>query len=483
MTVATLITAAKTRSPGNSEMITKKEAQGIVKAASSPADVALIKAIQPADLTSAAAKVIQKFLATAPNTGGTGGVTPTQDVKLELRATHKVWTCTYWPMAGNLNRPDGDPEEHLWAKGGVLEKFDEVLKARGKKTGALAYEKRPYFNYLIGSDDDAGWYIPSAMIREDDAERTTGVDLNGDGKITANVKHDFITGDHLGEKDGKTNGSYNTDWFGNCDKVAAAGTMFHEPKKAVTMDGVTFTPNQIKGLLVLIVDSQMRGADFKMARYNGSPDVVRTTDGRTLRGTIQGLDLKDFRAGNFSSSGNKVTRLDYDKPITITLLNGNKETIPVEKQVSLTRESQEDSAAVFHETLKSWLGDKRPFCMDYDQGPHVWNDSFDGANITESQKLPPGVNPNHLNGEKGAYSGGKLTFVKTEVLQGSTVSKRYSYWMEEKNGKVVNSGWLGSNVPDFMWRPKAETPSWTGKNERNPFVDPALVKEIYLKSI
>jgi hypothetical protein len=97
--------------------------------------------------------------------------------------------------------------------------------------------------------------------------------------------------------------------------------------------------------------------------------------------------------------------------------------------------------------------------------------------------VPQGMNPNQLNGDNGNYSGGKLTFVTTEMLQDTSVAKRYQYWIEEKAGKVVNSGWIGGNMPDFMWRPTAATPSWTGKNERNPFVDPAIVKEIYLKSI
>jgi hypothetical protein len=74
--------------------------------------------------------------------------------------------------------------------------------------------------------------------------------------------------------------------------------------------------------------------------------------------------------------------------------------------------------------------------------------------------------------------------VEREVELGGTGTKeRYQYWVEEKNGKIVNSGWgANSTNPDFLWGP-ARPATFTGANDRNPFVDPALVKELYLKSI
>ena len=48
-------------------------------------------------------------------------------------------------------------------------------------------------------------------------------------------------------------------------------------------------------------------------------------------------------------------------------------------------------------------------------------------------------------------------------------------------GDAVNGGWMSDN-PDFLWRP-AGFADWSGTNARNPFVDPKLVKEIYMKSI
>ena len=36
--------------------------------------------------------------------------------------------------------------------------------------------------------------------------------------------------------------------------------------------------------------------------------------------------------------------------------------------------------------------------------------------------------------------------------------------------------------PAFLWRPVVSEPAFEGVNERNPFVDPLIVKEIHRKS-
>ena len=87
---------------------------------------------------------------------------------------------------------------------------------------------------------------------------------------------------------------------------------------------------------------------------------------------------------------------------------------------------------------------------------------------------------------EGAYlinGDGELMKYTMDVFFGeSSYPTTYEYWLEyDKKGEVVNGGWMSSN-PDFLWRPGGFN-NWSGRNDRNPFVDPALVKEIYLKSI
>jgi hypothetical protein len=87
-------------------------------------------------------------------------------------------------------------------------------------------------------------------------------------------------------------------------------------------------------------------------------------------------------------------------------------------------------------------------------------------------------------GYGGPAGDGKIVWVERTVsLGGGGGSDTYRYWMEEKNGKFVNGGWDPTSPnPDFLWRPQTDA-MFTGKNERNPFVDPKMVKEIYEASI
>ncbi|MFC1609401.1 hypothetical protein ACFL6C_00445 [Myxococcota bacterium] len=448
-----------------------------------------IKAVAPAEMSGGAVEARDEFLLRAENENlvydpqePTPDPTPDEQ-PMKLRSDRKVWSCTYWPMAGSVGDPDGSPSSNLWATDGCLDKFDSYREAKGLSKGALDYERTPSLNWL-GGHSKTGYYIPSDTLDEKDAERTTGVDFNGNGKIDPDVEHDFIFAGQLGRTNGKCDETLGVGWWGSCGQVAMAGVLFEKPKRGVERNGVKFTTGDMMGLLTVIAKSQSGGLDWALDRYDGKPDEIKLTSGRTLRGKILDMDISDFRDGNFRrADGDRVVRLDYDEPVKIEKLDGKIETIQPTKFRSISRESKCDSPYAFHTTLISWLKDNRPFSMDHDSGDHVWNDSYDGANITPSPELQSGLNLSQLNGFKGPYKGGKLKFYETEVLQGDYVAERYSYWFEEKDGQVINSGWLGHNKPDFMHRPRNAEPSFTGYNSRNPSVDPKLVKELYLASI
>ena len=106
----------------------------------------------------------------------------------DLRSDKKVWTSTYWPMANHTRRLAGNPTENLWADNGALDKFDRVLKARKEDVGAKKFEKTPALNWLIDESFPSGFYVAKPTIREANAERTTGVDFTGNGKIAGGIK-------------------------------------------------------------------------------------------------------------------------------------------------------------------------------------------------------------------------------------------------------------------------------------------------------
>ena len=412
------------------------------------------------------------------------------------RADHKSWTTTYWPWAGNLNDSNGSPSSNLWATNGAADKFDKLLAARGKETGALAHERQSAVNWMLGNSDimkgqtrpdDAkkvGYHMPNSTLKEKDTERTTGVDFNANGKLDADVAWDFLDGYGNFGTDGKTEGTMSTSWWGSCPSVAIAGNLFKEPKKDVTLNGVTFTAQEIKGLLTLIADSQGPVDRWKGDRYDANYDSVRLKNGTTLRGRIEGsLDLAQPGARR---AGDDVTlTTGFPSEIKMSTTAGESKTLKASEIASITREDKRDDAAAFHTAGRDWLASGTGAVMDKDNGEHVWNYNFWKLEDRELTEKPTWA-PAKLVGTTGQPAGdGKITYVERAVtLGGGGSEEHYKYWIEEKNGKIVNSGWAeGSTNPDFLWGSSRNVAPFSGRNERNPFIDPALVKELYEKAI
>ncbi len=448
------------------------------------AELAKILATHGSKFSAAAKAEFTRLLGTSPQPPPPPPPATNEPVKQVHEAKRMPWTTTYWPMAGYGGGTDGSPSSNLWAKNGPLEKFDSLLKARGMTEGARNFELKPALNWLINSSDK-GHYIPNSSLSETDAERTTGVDFNKNGKIDADVKWDFIDSHGQFGKDGKTDGSMSVGWWGSCDKVARAGILFEEPKKDVTVNGVTFTTQDIKGLLTVLADSQGGGSDFVGNRYDANPDYITLKNGQTLRGTIttEGINF----GGGRRQEDWQIKSDALPDEVKVRLMDGTEKTFKKTELNFVAREDKRDDPVLMHETITNWLESGRPAVMDKDSGEHVWNYNFYKAEDTlYKDGLKPSWASDELlkNGHNGPAGDGKITWVEREVsLGGGGGSETYRYWLEEKNGKLVNGGWdSNSPSPDFLWRPQTEA-AFVGKNDRNPFVDPKLVKEIYEASI
>ena len=460
----------------------------------------------------------------------------------------KVWTTTYWPMAGSggTDQP-GAPGSHLWAKEGPLAKLDSLLTARGHEATAkaLEFERKPALNWLIG-EREKGHYIANKKLDESNAEWTTGVDFDGDGKISKDIQVDFlghdggfaavgsrnqlepkaridgeltainrerienedgtvefkftkVDGEALSaaelktviytnpNSDGKVDKSMDVGWWGSCDKVALAGVLFKEPlRDEVTIDGVTFTKKDVLGLLTVIADSQADGTDFVGNRFDDRPDVVVTKDGRQLHGKFKHANDETFREGDMWRWDGDFMVLtdpfsaDPDKEFAFKELDGTEHVLKASEIKHMAREDKKDiSPVAFHTTMLQWLSEGRAAAMDRDSADHVWNYSFHGATLKSGIELTGNardVGAGH-NGAPGAET--KLVKYEMDVRFGeSNWPRTYEYWLEfDASGKAVNGGWLSEN-PDFLWRPAAFN-NWTGENDRNPFVRPETVKEIF----
>ena len=198
-----------------------------------------------------------------------------------------------------------------------------------------------------------------------------------------------------------------------------------------------------------------------------------------------------FRTGKFRRvRGDFITKRDVTNKVVIKDSNGKTQTFKADEVKSVTREDMESlSPALFHKTIKTWLRQNRPFSMDHDPGPHVWNDNFDGAHIEKTKEVPSYIDLDTLNGHNGPYAGGTISFYTADILKDDEADKNYGYWIEKKGNRVLNSGWINDQDfdenPDFLWRVdnKNKKKFVDGVNQRNPFVLPKLVEEIYKKSI
>ncbi|MDP7032872.1 MAG: hypothetical protein QF752_00110 [Planctomycetota bacterium] len=420
--------------------------------------------------------------------------------KYKLTSKNPTWTSTYFPMAGSGIDDEGDSQDNLWAKDGAMHKLDSVIEERtGTRGTAYETESRPALNWLIG--EKKGYWVANSRLSEKDAERTTGVDLNRNGKIDPDVEWDFIDSRGNFGEDGKKDGTMGVGWWGRCNNVGIAGTLFKEPKKDVTLNGVTFTATEIKGLLSVYSDTILnsKGSEFEGSRYDDRPDELVTRDGKRLSGVIENareLDLDGEgmkRSTNYRHGGDYII-LDGDaledrgKDIRFRdLATGEVTTYKPEEVRSVAKEDskQDIEARVFHNNMTEWLADGRSGVLEMDPGSHVWNYNFESADIHETKTRPHWAPEDRkdLRGYDGPPGDGEITYVEARMrYDGGGSSQTYRYWIEKnRSGTVVNSGWSSKN-PDFMWRAKESEVDWSRKVPGHPSLDGNILRELYEKS-
>lgn len=143
----------------------------------------------------------------------------------------QTWHCHWFPMRAtrpyNPNtRPGqpgydelktgGDTQNNLYAKGGALDKYDQAFIQSGPES-ARTHEILASGHYVPAGDTDKGWW-------------------------------------------------------GHCNNASEVACLLEAPKHNVEINGVTFTPHDIAGLLCRISESLSAQTDFCGQRYNGPMD-------------------------------------------------------------------------------------------------------------------------------------------------------------------------------------------------------------------
>ena len=151
--------------------------------------------------TEDAKKVLDSFIKTGKS----------EFVSMEWKSDKETWHCHWFPM--QVKKILGhDLANNLFAKGGVLEKYDQVFGTESREY-ELKHNRRSYFSW----ENDAGW-------------------------------------------------------AGHCNNASEVACMLEKPKKPVTYKGVTFSAHDISGLLVKVSDSLRTSMDFVGERYGDAED-------------------------------------------------------------------------------------------------------------------------------------------------------------------------------------------------------------------
>jgi hypothetical protein len=228
------------------------------------------------------------------------------------------------------------------------------------------------------------------------------------------------------KRTGETSGFCIPTWFGVCHAWAPAAIEEREPRCAVTKNGVTFQPFDIKALITQMYDGANLDTIFTGTRFNGPDQPVR-------------LD-------------------NFDRYIDPT--------------------RRDMGPGFFHIALVNILGiRKASVVVDVDQDSQVWNQPVRGYEVMSATTLTPSQasqtffnTPNYqfnaaaasivfiqLKFQYVVEAGENGPLVSTNKVDQYTTTVYYEYILElDTAGNVIGGEWVRASKkthPDFLWFP------------------------------
>lgn len=218
-------------------------------------------------------------------------------------------------------------------------------------------------------------------------------------------------------------------WAGHCNGLAAAGIMSEEPLHAVTYNGVTFTTEDIKALLV--------------EKWQGSGRIIG--------------DRCDRKTITYDRYGRIVEDECRDlNPATLHIALANYLGLFGKAIIA----DMDISEAVWNYPLESYLVLQSEFLTNDEA---IWRIKNESSTVYS-------YNPNAVDFVHIRLS---LTFLKFDP-------KTYEYILElDQKGKILGGEWLGKSKrehPDFIWRP-------ADPRAENPNLDLQIIDNIYKQSL
>jgi hypothetical protein len=337
-----------------------------------------------------------------------------------------AWADTYWPSydLSHNNRWQGE------SKQSPLELYDKAFNnAAGCATqpsetcGAGA--KAKWDTYFTCAGPAATWQLKNF---QGISQMFDGINNDNKGGID-----DCSSSDDEGPQG----------WWGTCHAWSPAALLEPEPQKPVTINGVTFTPGDIKAL---------------------TQNAYDRTDAVMIGGRCNG------------------------------------KTIDTSATASENDPCRDTNAGTFHIVITNLLGiNDAALVEDRTANYEVWNQPMVGYSISKQDEVTIAVANQCVGGTGATWSynrnAKKLVEVRlrTDYLTESSASAYpvgmannishddYHYILELSDaGKVIGGRWCSEDVenhPDFLWAPSAS------RGASNPYVSLSKVRELISKSL
>lgn len=209
-----------------------------------------------------------------------------------------------------------------------------------------------------------------------------------------------------------------TEWAGHCNGLSAAGIMAREPVREVNYNGVQFSVEDVKALLV--------------EAWQGSGSIVG-----------EKCDV----GASYDSFGRALQR-------------GCRDLNP----------------GAMHVAVTNYLGNfYKGLIMDFDGGIAVWNFPVYGFKVAYRKDMSPSEAMRWITGSWGPYTFNtgvaNVAYIQMELYVTGHGTYTYEYMLElDSQGTIIGGEWQGqskSSHPDFMWRPESpqlENPYMTQEN-------------------
>ncbi|ETM37225.1 hypothetical protein L914_16201 [Phytophthora nicotianae] len=247
---------------------------------------------------------------------------------------------------------------------------------------------------------------------------------------------------------GKSSGYCIPTWFGICHAWAPAAMIEEEPKCAVTYNGVTFQPMDIKALISDVYDGASVSTVFTGTRYNGGTD---STDeyGRHSSDAYRDLNPAYFHIAAANLLGKLNATFVADVTAGSEVWNQPVRGFKVYEQTEMTLE---EAAQTF-----------------YGLEEYPWNAAAKSIVYVKTR----------LSWIFETYTDGGL--VSSGKVDSYTTGAYYTYLLEmDDDGTIIGGEWVydsDDDHPDFLWFPKAKPAADTVTSIGLSYADVSMLLE------